>query len=208
VEQDAETTKYRLGPALLELGNAYLDNHELRSRSMLWTESLATRSMESARVGVLNGSNVLIIHHVFRPDNTVQLLEVGASIPWNASALGKALVAFLEEERRARLLIGELPILTGRTVVKQEQLADELTKIASVGYATDDQEAIVGEAGIAAPVFNDAGLVAGSIGVTGAVETIMPDGPDLAKLAAVRDAARSLSRDLGAGRPSIMPGSA
>src|SRR6266566_5257425 len=44
VEQDAETGKYRLGPALLQLGNAFLDNHELRARSLMWAESLATRS--------------------------------------------------------------------------------------------------------------------------------------------------------------------
>jgi hypothetical protein len=41
---------------------------------------------------------------VFRPDDSVQILEVGASIPWNASALGKAIVAYLDPERRAALL--------------------------------------------------------------------------------------------------------
>src|SRR4029078_9479294 len=44
VEQDPETVKYRLGPALLQLGNAFLDNHELRARSLVWAESLATRA--------------------------------------------------------------------------------------------------------------------------------------------------------------------
>ncbi len=34
VEQDPETDKYRLGPAMLQLGNAFLDNHELRARSL------------------------------------------------------------------------------------------------------------------------------------------------------------------------------
>src|SRR2546423_13272105 len=64
VEQDVETGKYHLGPALLELGNAFLDNHDLRARSLLWAESLATRAREAVRVGVLNGDNVLVIHHV------------------------------------------------------------------------------------------------------------------------------------------------
>src|SRR6266511_2082678 len=44
VEQNLETGKYRLGPALLQLGNAFLDNHELRARSLLWAESLASRA--------------------------------------------------------------------------------------------------------------------------------------------------------------------
>ena len=93
VEQDPESGKYRLGPAMLQLGNAFLDNHELRGRSLLWADSLASRVGEAVRVGVLHGPNVLIVHHVFRPDNSVQILEVGASIPWHACALGKAIVA-------------------------------------------------------------------------------------------------------------------
>src|SRR5712691_11042838 len=52
VEQDTETGKYRLGPALPQLGNAFLDNHELRARSLMWAESLATRSREAVQVGV------------------------------------------------------------------------------------------------------------------------------------------------------------
>jgi len=41
----------------------------------------------------------------------------------------------------------------------------------------------------------------GAIGVTGAVERILPDGgPDPEMVAAVKEAARGLSRELGAGR--------
>ena len=45
VEQDPETDKYHLGPALLALSNSFLDNNELRGRSLIWAESLATRAM-------------------------------------------------------------------------------------------------------------------------------------------------------------------
>jgi DNA-binding IclR family transcriptional regulator len=200
VEQDSETGKYRLGSALLELGNAFLDNHELRARSLLWAESLATRTRESVRVGVLNGPNVLVVHHVFRPDNSVQLLEVGASIPWNACALGKAIVAFTDAKEQEELLTHPLPRLTGRTSSSSDSLIVELDRVSSAGFAVDEQEAIVGESGIAAPVFNHVSAVVGAIGVTGATETVTPDGPDISKVAAVREAARSLSRELGAGR--------
>ena len=118
VEQDPDTDKYRLGPAMLQLGNAFLDNHELRGRSLLWADSLASRVGESVRVGVLNGSTVLIVHHVFRPDNSVQILEVGASIPWHACAMGRAIVAYLgEDEVAAMLADGPFEPLTGRTLV-------------------------------------------------------------------------------------------
>ena len=94
VERDVETGKYRLGPMLLQLGNAFLDGHELRARSLMWADSLAGQTEQAVRVGVPLGDNVLIVHHVFRPDDSVQILEVGAAIPWHACALGKATVAF------------------------------------------------------------------------------------------------------------------
>lgn len=203
VEQDPETDKYRLGPALLQLGNAFLDNHELRARSLLWADSLASRVGEAVRVGVLHGSNVLVVHHVFRPDNSVQILEVGASIPWHASALGKAIAAYVPEGSRRALLEADLVALTGRTVIDGATLDTVLTEIAREGVALEDGEAIVGEAEIAAPVFDDMGHSVGAIGVVGPVERLVREGrPAMAVLASVRETSRGLSRDMGAGRTS------
>ena len=95
VAQDPDTGKYSLGPGVLQLGNAYLDGSELRARSLLWAEALAQRANEAVWVATLSGSRVIVLHHVFRPDNTVQILEVGAAIPWHACALGHAIVAHL-----------------------------------------------------------------------------------------------------------------
>jgi DNA-binding IclR family transcriptional regulator len=201
VEQDPETGKYRLGPAMLQLGNAFLDNHELRSRSLLWADSLASRAGEAVRVGVLNGRTMLIVHHVFRPDDSVQILEVGASIPWHACALGKANVAYLESVRRDVLLEGPLPALTGQTITDPERLREELVAVTRDGYALEDQEAIVGEVEIAAPVFDHRGMPAGALGLVGPVERLAPEGrPAAALIATVREIARGLSRDMGAGR--------
>jgi DNA-binding IclR family transcriptional regulator len=204
VEQDLETGKYRLGPALLQLGNAFLDNHELRARSLLWAESLAGRSGEAVHVGVLYGPNVLIVHHVFRPDNSVQILEVGASIPWHACALGKAIVAYLEPDAQAALLGAPLPRLTGATLTERGALRAELARVARDGVALEAQEAIVGEAGVAAALFANRGAVVGAIGVAGPVEHLLAAGePAVAAVAAVKEAARGLSHELGAGRLAV-----
>lgn len=197
VEHDTETGKYRLGPALLQLGNAFLDGHELRARSLLWADSLATRTSEAVRVGVPNGANMLIVHHVFRPDNSVQILEVGAAIPWHACALGKVAAAYRDEHAVRELLGGPLPRLTGRTVVEPAELHDQLDSIRHDGVAVEDQEAVIGEAEVAAPVFDHSGHAVGAIGVAGPVERLLPDGDALADVvAAVKEAGRGLSRDL------------
>ena len=198
VERDLETGKYRLGPALLQLGNAFLDGHELRARSLLWADALATRTREAVRVGVPSGSNVLIVHHVFRPDDSVQILEVGAAIPWHASALGKAVAAHRDDDAQQQLLQGPLARLTGRTIVEPRALRRALDAIRRAGVAIEDQEAVIGEAEVAASVFDHAGHPVGAIGVAGPVERVLPEGrarEDV--LAAVKESARGLSRDLG-----------
>src|SRR5690242_20203179 len=90
VEQDHDSGKYQLGAAVLHIGYSYLDANELRTRALDWADSLATQSSESVRIGMLHERQVLIVHHVFRPDDSQQALDVGSLVPLHAAALGKA----------------------------------------------------------------------------------------------------------------------
>ena len=204
VAQDPDTGKYSLGPAVLSLGNAYLDGSELRARSLLWAESLAQRAKEAVWVASLSGSRVIVLHHVFRPDNTVQILEVGAAIPWHACALGHAIVAHLPEAGRAAAMAGDLVPLTGRTKTSRAALGRALAQVRKQGYAVEDQEATVGDAGIAAPILGRDGVVAGAIGVVGAAERLLAPAARGELVRAVQEAARAISRDLGAARGGVV----
>jgi DNA-binding IclR family transcriptional regulator len=200
VAQDPDTGKYSLGPGVLQLGNAFLDGSELRARSLLWAETLAQRAGEAVWVATLSGSRVIVLHHVFRPDNTVQILEVGAAIPWHACALGHAIAANLPPASYSRLVAGELAPLTGRTKTTRTALSRAMAQVRKLGYAVEDQEATVGDAGIAAAIANREGSVAGGIGVVGPAERLLDPAVRDELARAVTDAARSISRDLGAGR--------
>jgi DNA-binding IclR family transcriptional regulator len=200
VAQDPFTGKYSLGPGVLQLGNAYLDGSELRARSLLWAESLAQRANEAVWVATLSGTRVIVLHHVFRPDNTVQILEVGAAIPWHACALGHAIVAHLPQAESARVMNAERAPLTGRTKTARAALGQALAQVRRRGYAIEDQEATVGDAGIAAPIVNREGAVTGSIGLVGPAERLLARGTREELARAVVESARSVSRDLGAGR--------
>jgi DNA-binding IclR family transcriptional regulator len=113
------------------------------------------------------------------------------------------MVAYLAADAGAELLAGPLPRLTGRTLTGRDALEAELAGVVAGGVAVEDQEAIVGEAGIAAALFDHRGAVVGAIGLAGPVERLLPDGPVAEMVAAVKEAARGLSRELGAGRPAV-----
>jgi DNA-binding IclR family transcriptional regulator len=199
VSQDHETGRYGLGPALLEFGNSYLEGHELRARSVVWADSLANRAGEAVWVAVLSGDHVLVVHHAFRPEGAIQVLEVGAVVPWHACALGKAIVAHRSEA--VDLLTRPLYPLTGGTITDPAILSEQLAAVRAAGYATEDGEAAIGDAGLAAPVFDRDGVV-GAIGLVGPVERLLTDEVREAHAVTVRETARMLSRELGAGRPA------
>jgi DNA-binding IclR family transcriptional regulator len=205
VVQEVEGGKYALGPAVLQLGNAYLDGSELRARSATWADMLARQSGEAVWVGVLSGRNVVVVHHAFRPDDLVQILEVGAAVPWHACALGHAIVASLDDDRQKALLDGPLQRLTGRTVTEPDALRPALTATRERGYALEDQEATLGDAGVAAPVFDWSGRAVGALGIVGPADRLLDTARQGRLAEAVRSTARALSRDLGAGRAAGTP---
>jgi DNA-binding IclR family transcriptional regulator len=199
VEQDRDSDKYQLGAGLLQLGNSYLDLNELRGRSIVHAERLAARADAAVRVGVMHGPSVIVVHHVFRPDATLQILEVGAQLPVHASALGKAMLAHAPTTVIDDFTAEPLPKLTGRTLAGSA-LRAELEQVRERGFARERDEAVLGESSIAAPIFDHAGHAVGAIGVVGDTDRIVPRGPARGVPGAVVEAARAVTRELGGGR--------
>ena len=181
VEQDAGTGKYMLGAGVLRLGAEYPDANELRSAALSGADSLAARSRESVRVGALHGDRVLVVHHVFRPDHSAQVLDVGSVLPLHASALGKVIAGY--DPLAAQVLSGAgLPRYTDRTITSARELQAALARLRARGWGADVGERVAGEASIAAPIRGRQGLTVGAIGISGPVERLCAMGeprPDL-----------------------------
>jgi len=125
---------------------------------------------------------------------------VGAAIPWHACALGHSIVAYLPAQEAARVLAQERSALTGRTKTTRAALGQALAQVRRRGYAFENEEATVGDAGIAAPIIGRDGVVAGAIGVVGPAGRILDHTAQAELARAVLESARSISRDMGAGR--------
>jgi DNA-binding IclR family transcriptional regulator len=191
VQQEIDSGRYRLGPATLRLGNVYLDTLELRSRVAIWAEGLARRTGCAVRTAVLLFDEVVVVAHEPRPDGTRQMPEVGIVIPAHASALGKALLAFQTDVKAG----DELRSMTGETITDPSVLDEQLEQIRSTGIAMEVEEAVLGECAAAAPVFDASGEA------TGAISLVVPAARwplDVEAIDALRDSARTVSRELGA----------
>ncbi len=154
---------------------------------------------------MLHGASVTVVHHVFRPDAAFQVLEVGAQLPAHASALGKAMLAYAPEPVLRELLAEPLPKLTNRTLTVRG-LEAELATVREQGYARERDEAVLGESSVAAAIFDHSGHAVGAIGVVGDTDRLLPRAPSRTLVVAVIEAARGVSRELGAGRwPGATP---
>jgi DNA-binding IclR family transcriptional regulator len=198
VEQDPETGKYRLGAALLHMGSSYLDGNELRARALNWSDALAARTQEAVRIGTLHDSQVLVVHHVFRPDDTLQTLDVGSLLPAHATALGKVLLAhhpYIGAELGQRELAG----FTSATITDPSALDRELARVRGDGWAAEVGELFPHQMSIAAPIKDRQGVVVGAIGIFGAMERLLNSrGPRGNLVGYVLDAGRAVSQELGA----------
>ena len=198
VEQDAETGKYQLGAALLHMGSSYLDGNELRTRALNWSDSLAGRAQEAVRIGTLHDSQVLIVHHVFRPDDSLQTLDVGSLLPAHATALGKVLLAY-HPYVADELVEQGLASFTGATICDRERLDRELQRIRDRGWASEIGELTPAQVSLAAPITDRSGLTVGAMGIFGPPDRLLAARQPRGELLTyVRDAARSVSRELGA----------
>ena len=98
------------------------------------------------------------------------------------------------------MVTGALPKLNGHTHVSPDAIRRELAAVRDSGYAVEREEALLGEGGIAAPIFDRRGEVIGAVGVAGPRERLRRRNRLPAVAAAVLEAARGISRDLGAPR--------
>ena len=195
VVQEHDSGQYRLGPATLTLGNVYLDTLDLRSRVAPWAEDLARRTGLAVRTAVMLVEDVVVVHHEPRPDGSRQMPEVGIVIPAHASALGKAILAFDDEVAEGVLATDVLRSMTGETRTDPADLRRELAEVRASGLAEESEEAVLGECGVAAVLGDRLGGAVGAVGLVASTD----DWPlDPAYVTALRNAARSVSRELGA----------
>jgi DNA-binding IclR family transcriptional regulator len=201
VEQDKASGKYQLGATLLHLGTSYLDVNELRSRAINWADALASRSGEAVRIGTPLDGKVLVVHHVFRPDDSLQTLDTGTLLPVHATALGKVLLAY-DSGVAADVASAPLEQYTRRTLVTPATLRKAVAEVREVGWASEAEEFTTGQASIAAPIRGYGGYVVGAISIAGAADRLFPAAGrvEQALVTFVQNAARAISRDLGAGR--------
>ena len=189
---------YRLGPASLELGVAAPAQRELIEIARPAAVELMRRTGEPVFIGTLSSDRRSIVYvDRVESDHVIRYAGgVGDRRPLHATSSGKALLAFLPEEEREEILRSlSLSRHTAQTVTSLGALRTSLDEIRRTGVCVTTDELVAGASGIAAPVFDRFGRLAGTCAIGGPTERVRPRLKMLAT--EVKATARALSTRLG-----------
>ncbi|HEV2282171.1 MAG TPA: IclR family transcriptional regulator [bacterium] len=197
VEQDPRTEKYRLGLQGIILAGAALNQLEIRKQAISILERLVSATGCNANLGILHKQQVMYVARIDGPKSARMYTPIGRQAPAHATALGKAILAFLPEDVAAPLMNnGALAACTARTITDPAALVEELSRVKARGYAVDQEEFLAGIRCVGVPVRGPSGGVEAALSVSGSVFQLREeDTEQLARL--LQDAAYELSGRLG-----------
>jgi DNA-binding IclR family transcriptional regulator len=168
VTRDEMTKRYSLGITLAEYGRVALNNLDIRQLAKPFLQALVDYSGETAVLAIMNDTKMVMV------DKREPLLQIRASpflgtrFPATATSNGKALLAWLPEDRVAEIIqIEGLPAKTRNSIVKPVAYREDLAATRKRGYAIDREEFQEGVSGVSAPVFSPKGLVIATLSLAG-----------------------------------------
>ena len=197
LQQDPDTLKYSLGPKLFELGMVYVTNLEINTKGSRLAHALAERTRLNARLGIWSGGTALITLLALPKAEDSLSHQIGPRVPAYCSAVGKALLAYLDpREIQDYLKATELVRHTQKTLVSVAKLSKDLEEIRNRGYAVSCEEMILGVAALGAPIFGrNRGLV-GAISISGPPAAVLDVNQESIAEQLLRTAA-AISQEMG-----------
>jgi IclR family KDG regulon transcriptional repressor len=197
-QQDPESGWYRIGLKAFQLGAAYSRDLDLRREAAPTLVDLQQETDQGVSLVVLDMSKKEVVY-IDRVESSHFLrmhTPIGTRFPWNCTAAGKAIMAFLPEIEGKPLLAGELPRRTSNSVQAAKTLRAQFLRVRANGYATDNEENADGVRCVAAPVFDSEGRAIAAISISGHSGQIAIKRFSMLGMAA-RKAADRVSRRLG-----------
>jgi DNA-binding IclR family transcriptional regulator len=164
VERDLSTGMYRPGLRLLQIASLAMEQNSLRRIASPFLHGLCSEYRENVNLALLDGADVIYVD-VAEGSQRVKLAAApGQRLPAFSTASGKAILAFLPEERVRHILERGMPHYTATTVSSLEQFFEDAVQIRERGFAISEQEFEEGINAIAAPICNQP---IGSISIAG-----------------------------------------
>jgi len=154
------------GPRLARLALDVLMNESVRAPRRAILSRLAGEVGETVNLTMLEHGEVVYLDRVESAWPLRMALQPGSRVPLHCTASGKLLLALLPTARRRRI-VAQLPLTrhTDNTITDRRHLESAMAAIRRAGFATDNEEYLVGVVCVAVPVMARGGRAIASVAV-------------------------------------------
>ncbi|MCF8094424.1 MAG: IclR family transcriptional regulator [Desulfobacteraceae bacterium] len=174
LQYDSHLRQYSIGSKIFELGAHFSTNLQVNLHARDYVQTLAERTGCSNRIGIWDKNSVLITLFAFPEGVTTSVHNIGPRITPYCTAIGRAMLAFMEEDDCMAYLEQEKIVRhTKYTLTTIDAILDDLEEIRKRGYAINRGELTWGRAGLAAPIWGPGEKIEASLAVIGATERIL-----------------------------------
>lgn len=155
IDQNPENSKYRLGMKLVERGHFVVGTMDIRQKAKSWLTALSQETGQTTHLGILDGNEGVYIEKIEGKQAAIAYSRIGRRLPVHATAIGKVLLAWLDEGELSALLAGyRYTAFTPATLTDPQALLAALAQTRQHHYAMDNEENEPGVRCIAVPVRN------------------------------------------------------
>ncbi|MEA3453671.1 MAG: IclR family transcriptional regulator [Candidatus Caldatribacteriota bacterium] len=170
VDQERDSSKYRLGLRVIEYSNSFYNSFDFRQIAKPFLKKICSETgLTTFLTAWYNGRSICIDSIApSRNANTHLFVEIGKEMPFHCAASAKMLLACQPFEDIKRIVKEKtLPKYTSKTIVNPKKLEEHLLKIRDKGFSICNEELEEGIKAISAPVKNINKEVIASITITG-----------------------------------------
>ncbi len=168
VARDPSGFAYHIGPALIAVGRAAVDQFLRSERVLPMMERLRDLSGETVHLAVFDQGEML---HVLRADSHDMIrvtCPAGTRDALHCTALGKAFLASLSDEQRRMIVTGlKLERRTPNTITGRKALLADLEATRARGFSIDREEGRVGVRCVGLALVEARGKSIGALSITG-----------------------------------------
>ena len=195
VEQETGSERYFLTAKLLHLGQSVAKQSDFLSISRRTLPLLLQRSGLAVSVGAIETEGVRILD-IYRQKTSIEITTwPGTLFSFEKSAQGLVALAFGFKECN-QMLLENIQVNTAKSLLEYDSLLkNKLEMIKKQGWADAPGEVLVGINAVAAPVFDQNGLI-GTVSMIGDLDQL-PSPPSSDQLELIKDTAASISWQLG-----------
>lgn len=147
--------RYRVGLRLWEVGLLGPLHTRLREVAMPFLQSLYETTRENVHLAVRDGFDALYVEKLSGHRSVPIISRIGGRLPMHATGVGKALLAWSDEDLVDQVLCRPLERPTPYTITEPGRLRQELAATRRAGFAVTREEMTLGSCSVAVPIFGE-----------------------------------------------------